>query len=57
MRTAINNITAPTPTTAQAVHRAKRRHAGSIRFSTGLLNIGPPATNRETGQRFMISND
>src|SRR5476651_2712641 len=29
-------------------HRAKRRHADSIRLSTGLLNIGTPATHRET---------
>jgi hypothetical protein len=40
-------VTAPTPTTAQTAHRAKRRHTGSIRLSTGLLNIDPPP-HRET---------
>ena len=39
---AISNITAPTPTTTQLAHRTKRLDAGSIRSSTGLLNIQPP---------------
>jgi hypothetical protein len=41
---AISNVTAPIPTTAQTAHRTKRRHTGSIRFSTGLLNIATPHT-------------
>jgi hypothetical protein len=42
--------------TAQTVHRAKRRYAGSIRLSTGLLNIGDSHYVPGNRQHFMRSN-
>ena len=53
---AISNVTAPIPTTAQMTHRTKRRHTGSIRLSTGLLNIATPLRPGNP-EHFMISND